>query len=57
MARKQMNIRLDRNTIEIIKAIAAEYDMSQAYARTILGKWMATYDPNQTPEERVLEDE
>ena len=34
MARKQMNIRLDRNTIEIIKAIGTEYDMSEGLVIT-----------------------
>ena len=33
-----------------------EFDMDEKYARKVLIKWMKTYDPNKTPEER-LEDE
>ncbi len=35
--------------------LADEYDMSEKYAKKILVKWMTSYDPDKTPEERVLE--
>jgi hypothetical protein len=34
--------------------LADEYDMTTKYAREILAKWMQSYDPNLTPEDRVL---
>ena len=61
MPRKQMNIRLDRLTIETIKALAERYDMreSQVITRAIilLEQELKRDEANRTPQEEQPTDD